>query len=101
MFAGPLDESILGRARGRGLVEIGVHDLRDFTTDRHRSTDDAPYGGGAGMVMRPEPFFAAVESLPPGRVLAMTPQGRLFDQPLARELAAEPHLIILCGHYEG
>ena len=103
MFAGPLDESIVGRARGRGLVEIGVHDLRDYTTDRHRTTDDAPYGGGAGMVMRPEPLFAAVEAIrtPEADVVLLTPQGRVFNQTLARELSARRHLIFLCGRYEG
>jgi tRNA (guanine37-N1)-methyltransferase len=104
MFDGPLDESILKRARDRGTLDLRVHDLRHWTTDRHRSTDDAPYGGGAGMVMRPEPLFAAVESLRaegPGRVIAMTPQGRLFTHEVARELTHYPHLVLLCGHYEG
>jgi tRNA (guanine37-N1)-methyltransferase len=103
MVAGPLDESILGRARAAGLVEVGVHDLRDYTTDRHRTTDDAPYGGGAGMVMRPEPLFAAVEALrtPEADVVLLTPQGRVFNQAIARELSAREHLILLCGRYEG
>jgi tRNA (guanine37-N1)-methyltransferase len=103
MLAGPLEESILGRARSSGLVQIGVHDLRDYTTDRHRTTDDAPYGGGAGMVMRPEPLFAAVEALttPGADVILMTPQGRVFDQSIARELSGRQHLILLCGRYEG
>jgi tRNA (guanine37-N1)-methyltransferase len=104
MFSGPMDESMIKRARERGLLDFRVHDLRDYTTDRHRSTDDAPYGGGAGMVMRPEPLFGAVESLRqegPGRVIAMTPQGQLFDQRTALRLARESRLILLCGHYEG
>jgi len=101
MFAGPMDESMLKRARERGLFELHLHDLREHATDRHRSTDDAPYGGGAGMVMRPEPLFAAVESLPAGRVIAMTPSGRLFHQTIAEELSQLDHLVFLCGHYEG
>jgi tRNA (guanine37-N1)-methyltransferase len=99
----PLGQSIIGRAIGSGLVDLRVHDLRDWTTDRHRSVDDEPYGGGPGMVMKPEPFFAAVEALrsDSSRVVLMTPQGRRFVQPLAWELAAGEHLIVLCGHYEG
>jgi tRNA (guanine37-N1)-methyltransferase len=101
-----LDVSIIGRARERGLVAIHVWDLRDYTTDRHRQVDDVPYGGGPGMVMKPEPFFAAVEALAPPagprpRVLLTSPQGRRFDQASAEALAREPHLIILCGRYEG
>jgi tRNA (guanine37-N1)-methyltransferase len=100
---GPLHESLLGKAIEGGLLHVGVHDLRNFTSDRHRSVDDEAYGGGPGMVMKPEPLFAAVESLgtDPGRVLAMSPAGRLLDQTLVRELAAESHLTILCGRYEG
>jgi tRNA (guanine37-N1)-methyltransferase len=103
MLTGALEESILGRARAGGLVEVGVHDLRDYTNDRHRTTDDAPYGGGAGMVMRPEPLFAAVDALgtPGADVILMTPQGRVFNQAIARELSARQHLIFLCGRYEG
>ncbi len=102
----PLEVSILGRARARGLVEISVVDLRDFTSDRHRQVDDLAYGGGPGMVMKPEPFFAAVEALTrPGetrpRVLLTSPQGRRFDQATAEELSRERHLIVLCGRYEG
>ena len=99
----PLGQSIIGRAIGNGLVDLRVHDLRDWTTDRHRSVDDEPYGGGPGMVMKPEPFFAAVEALrsDSSRVVLMTPQGRRFVQPLAWELATGEHLIVLCGHYEG
>lgn len=105
MCRGPLSESIIGRAQDNGQVGIAVHDLRDWTTDRHRQVDDQPYGGGPGMVMKPEPFFAAVRDLredsPGARVLLMTPQGRPFAQATAQRLAQEPHLILLCGHYEG
>lgn len=103
----PLQLSILGRARERGLLTIVVWDLRAFTTDRHRQVDDAPYGGGAGMVMKPEPFFAAVDAIraaAPGsrpRVILTSPQGRPFDHRVAQDLAEEDHLILLCGHYEG
>lgn len=100
-------ESILGRARQRGLVEINAVSLRDYTHDKHRTTDDAPFGGGPGMVMKPEPVFEAVESLRarmPGmrpRIILMTPQGRRFDQKMAAELARESHVIMICGRYEG
>ncbi len=99
----PLRTSIIGRAVDSGVVEIEFHDLRDFTTDRHRQVDDIPYGGGPGMVMKPEPFFAAVEKLrdEDSVVLLMTPQGTPFHQRTAEELAGNSHLIILCGHYEG
>ena len=101
----PLDFSIVKRARDAGLLRIDVRDLRAWTEDKHRSVDDAPFGGGAGMVMRPEPIFRAVEALresgPRGRVVLLTPQGRLFTQAVARELAAEERLILLCGRYEG
>jgi len=100
---GPLSESIMGRAQEAGLVELVVHDLRDWTKDRHRRVDDVPYGGGPGMVMKPEPFFAAVEELRTegSKVVLMTPQGRRFDQAKARGMSREQHLILLCGHYEG
>lgn len=99
----PLRASIMGRAAESGAVEFGFHNLRDFTHDKHRQVDDIPYGGGPGMVMKPEPFFEAVESLrtDASRVLLMTPQGAPFCQAKARELAGAEHLIILCGHYEG
>jgi tRNA (guanine37-N1)-methyltransferase len=101
-----LDVSLMARARERGLIEVKAWNLRDFATDRHRQVDDVPYGGGPGMVMKPEPFFAAVETIAaagPGRprVLLTSPQGRRFDQRVAEELAREAHLIILCGRYEG
>jgi tRNA (guanine37-N1)-methyltransferase len=102
----PLEVSILGRARERGLLEIRVWDLRNFTADRHKQVDDVPYGGGPGMVMKPEPFFSAVDAIGAGgpaqpRILLTSPQGRRFDQRFAEELAQEAHLIILCGRYEG
>jgi len=100
----PLRESIMGRAQSDGAVEIAAHDLRDWTHDRYKKVDDEPYGGGPGMVMKPEPFFEAVESLRTehSRVLLMTPQGKPFRQADAQRLATEQeHIIILCGHYEG
>lgn len=102
----PLGLSIIGRARERGLLDVHVHDLRDFTSDRHRQVDDAPYGGGPGMVMQPEPFFAAVEAIRRAatsdpRILLPSPQGRTLTQALVRELSRGSHLAILCGHYEG
>ena len=99
----PFDYSIIKRAREKSLVEINVVNLRDFTTDRHRTVDDRPYGGGPGMVMAPEPIFKAVESLrtPESKVLLMAPQGEVFKQKTACELKDESHLIFICGHYEG
>ena len=103
IFEAPLRESLLGRAIGEGLVDIRVHDLREWSEDRHRMVDDTGYGGGPGMVMKPEPFFAAVESLDPdrGRALLLSPAGRRLDQAFVRELAGEEHLALLCGRYEG
>jgi tRNA (guanine37-N1)-methyltransferase len=103
MCTGPLGVSIIGRAQETGLVQIRVHDLRQWSTDKHRRVDDEPYGGGQGMVMRCEPIFAAVEALrtAQSRVVLMTPQGRRMDQPLVESFTACPHLVILCGHYEG
>jgi tRNA (guanine37-N1)-methyltransferase len=103
MCTGPLGASIIGRAQEAGLVHIAVHDLRQWSTDRHRRVDDEPYGGGQGMVMRCEPIFAAVEALRTegSRVVLMTPQGRRMDQPLVESFTGCAHLIILCGHYEG
>jgi tRNA (guanine37-N1)-methyltransferase len=105
LFASPFEESIIRRARDRGLLDLRVHDLRGWTTDRHRVTDDAPFGGGAGMVMKPEPIFGAVENVRSdnerARVLLMTPQGRLFNHSLALALSREEHLILICGRYEG
>lgn len=103
MFAGPLDESIVGRARETGRLELRIHNLRDYTHDRHRTVDDRPFGGGPGMVLKPEPVFEAVEALTGAetRVILLTPSGRRFDQSVARELAQLPHLLLLCGSYEG
>lgn len=104
---GVAGESILGRARQKGLIDVEAVNIRDFTPDKHRTTDDAPFGGGPGMVMKCEPVFDAVEALvsraagPKPRVLLMTPQGRRLDQSLAEELAREGHIIIVCGRYEG
>ena len=99
----PLSDSIIQRARAAGIVEVRAHQLRDWSSDKHRRVDDSPCGGGPGMVLQPEPMFAAVAALrgPGTRVLLMTPQGKPFKQALARELAGEAHLLILCGHYEG
>lgn len=103
MLKGFLEESMLKRAVQKGAVRFRAIDLRDFTEDTHRTTDDRPYGGGAGMVMKPEPIFKAVESVltPSARVVLMTPQGVRFDQAFASALTKESHLIFLCGHYEG
>jgi tRNA (guanine37-N1)-methyltransferase len=99
----PLNESMMKRAQTSGALDLRIHNLRDWTTDKHRMADDSPFGGGQGMVMKPEPVFAAVESLrtDDAKVLLMTPQGRPFSQRLATELSLGPHLIIICGHYEG
>jgi tRNA (guanine37-N1)-methyltransferase len=98
-----VSESILGRARTRGLVDIRVVNLRDYAEGRHRVTDDYQFGGGSGMVLKPEPLFAAVDALrtPPARVILMDPRGRRFTQEVAAELARASHLIVLCGRYEG
>jgi tRNA (guanine37-N1)-methyltransferase len=103
LFAGPLQTSIIGRAAEAGLVEFGVHDLREHGLGRHRSVDDEPYGGGAGMVMRPEPMFAATEPLRAAgaHVVLTDPAGERLTDALARELATYPHLAIVCGRYEG
>jgi len=100
-----LEASIIHRAIQNNLIEVHLHDIRAWTTDRHHVTDDAPYGGGGGMVMKPDPVFAAVESIlgspPVSPVILMTPQGRLFNQKVAGELVRQPRLAILCGRYEG
>jgi tRNA (guanine37-N1)-methyltransferase len=101
-----LDAAMLGRARKAGLVDVHLYDPRLYTTDRHRTVDDAPYGGGGGMVMKPEPIFASVraalgEALPTTPILLLTPQGRPLSQSIARNLARSPRLAILCGRYEG
>lgn len=103
MFAGPLDESIIKRARERGMLDLQIHNLRDWTHDRHKTVDDRPFGGGPGMVLKPEPLFEAVEALaqPKTRVILMSPSGRRFDQAIARELAGMGHLLLISGSYEG
>lgn len=104
-FASPLGQSMLRRAQDLGAVSFRVIDLRDFATDRHRVTDDRPFGGGPGMVMKVEPLVAAVrwvkEEDPEARVILLTPRGELFSQEKARELAGDAHLLLVCGHYEG
>lgn len=105
MFRGPLEESILKRAQERGIISIHIYNIRDYAADRHRTTDDTPYGGGGGMVMKPEPVFAAVEAIAGGEkgvpIILLSPQGRLFTQAVAAELARYPRLILICGRYEG
>jgi tRNA (guanine37-N1)-methyltransferase len=119
LFESPLNQSIIKRAREAGLISVALHDIRDYTTDKHRTADDTPYGGGGGMIMKPEPIFAAVEAVlsgipnllgednesevepPSPPVILLSPQGRLFTQQIARELSKHPHLILICGHYEG
>lgn len=111
-FEGPFSLSLLGRAMEEGVIDLRVHDLREWATDRHRSVDDAPYGGGAGMVMRADVWFAAAEGVwgadapqgidgPRPRTVLLTPRGRPLDQELVRELAEEPRLVLCCGRYEG
>lgn len=103
MFAGPLDESIIRRARTAGLLNLTVHNLRDWAHDRHQTVDDRPFGGGPGMLLKPEPVFEAVEALARDQAwtILLTPQGRRFNQTVARELAARDHLLLVCGSYEG
>ncbi|GCE47827.1 tRNA (guanine37-N1)-methyltransferase [Thermosporothrix hazakensis] len=102
MFQGPFTESILKRAQERALLSIALHNIRDATTDKHHVVDDYPYGGGAGMVMKPEPIFRAIEAVyQGGPIIYLTPQGRVFNQQIAQELAQEERLTFLCGHYEG
>ncbi|HEY6969021.1 MAG TPA: tRNA (guanosine(37)-N1)-methyltransferase TrmD [Candidatus Angelobacter sp.] len=112
-FRGPLDYGIVRRAREAGLIDISVHDLRDFTSDKHKTVDDRPFGGGEGMVLKPEPIFACVESLQVApreqrvshavreSVILLSPQGRMFTQAMAQELAALDRIVLLCGRYEG
>ena len=103
MVHAPLADSIVGRARARGLVEIGVRNLRDFAAGRHQVTDEPPFGGGGGMILKPEPVAAALDAVrtSEARVVLLDPAGRRFTQSVARELARRPHLILLCGRYEG
>ena len=102
-FFGVLDVSLLGKARERGIIDVGVHNLRDFTHDRHRTVDDTPYGGGAGMVMRPEPWGEALDATLAEHTVVVfpSPAGERFTQATARELALEQHLVFACGRYEG
>ncbi len=104
MFYGPFGASIIKRAVDRGLLDIKTTNIRDFAEDKHRIVDDYPFGGGAGMVMKPEPVYKAVESLEKStdtKVILMTPQGKVFKQDVARQLAGYDHLVFICGHYEG
>jgi tRNA (guanine37-N1)-methyltransferase len=103
MFAGPLDESIIMRARKNGLLDLQIHDLRNWTHDRHKTVDDKPFGGGPGMLMKVEPLFEAVESLrrEKTKVILLSPSGRKFSQEIARELSREKDLLLVTGHYEG
>jgi tRNA (guanine37-N1)-methyltransferase len=114
VFPAYLETSIIKRARERGLINVQVHNIRDYTHDKHHMTDDTPYGGGGGMVMKPEPVFEAIESVlglnsyqtPPGPdsnipIILLTPQGRVFNQSIAQELSQHPHIALLCGRYEG
>src|SRR5206468_11170958 len=103
MFAGPLDESIVKRARQAGLLDLNIHNLRQYAHDRHKTVDDRPFGGGPGMLLKPEPIFEAVESLAreKTRVVLLAPAGRTFDQTIACELARQEHLLLVCGSYEG
>jgi len=109
IFEGVFNESILKRAREAGLVSISIHNIRDYATDKHRITDEPPYGGGGGMILKPEPIFRAVETIlgleegqrPEVPVILLSPQGRLFTQAVARELSKHPRLVLICGHYEG
>jgi tRNA (guanine37-N1)-methyltransferase len=105
LLAGPLSESMLKRAQDKGLVEIAVHDLRDYTRDKHRTIDDAPYGGGAGMVLKPEPLAACIEALQKesraDEVIYLSPDGEQFSQRVAAELSLRERLVLICGHYKG
>jgi len=114
IFPPYLESSILNRARQKGLIDVRVHNIRDYTHDKHHTTDDTPYGGGGGMVMKPEPVFEAIESVlglatPPSDpapasnipIILLTPQGRVFNQSIAQELSQHPHIVLLCGRYEG
>jgi len=103
MFSGPLDESIIKRARQGGKLDLGIHNLRDYTHDRHKTVDDRPFGGGPGMLLKPEPLFEAVEAIATvgARVILTSPSGRLFNQTIARELSGLEHIVLVCGSYEG
>ena len=102
-FAGPFEHGVIKRARDTGALEIRIHNLREWTSDRHKTVDDRPFGGGEGMLLKPEPLFAAVESIshPSGKIILLSAQGRLFDQKLANEYSRLPELLLICGRYEG
>ena len=103
MFAGPFDASIVRRAVDSGIVEIGIHNLRDWTHDRHRTADDTPYGGGPGMIMKAEPIFEAVDEIgaPGAEIVLLSPNGELLKQNTVEELTHTSHIVLICGHYEG
>lgn len=103
MFTGPQDESIIQRARENGLLQLQIHNLREYTHDERQTVDDRPFGGGPGMLLKPEPLFEALESLAQdeSHIVFLTPSGRKFDQGIARELSAKVHIILICGSYEG
>lgn len=103
MFSGPLDESIIKRARQAGLLELQLHNLRDYAHDRHKTVDDRPFGGGPGMLLKPEPIFEAVEKIAgeDTQVILLSPSGRTFNQDIAQELAELKHILLISGHYEG
>lgn len=101
IFTGPLDVSIIKRAREKGLLDIQIHNLRDFSKEKHKKVDDYPYGGGPGMLIKPDVICEAIESLPKGYVIYLSPQGRVLNQKLVCELAKKERIILLCGHYEG
>ncbi len=105
MFVSPLQESIVQRAQAKGLVQILIHDFRQFSSDKHQKVDDYPYGGGPGMVLKPEPIAAALQAVQAasaqGRTVLLSPQGKRYCQEMAKKLAAESHVILLCGHYKG
>jgi tRNA (guanine37-N1)-methyltransferase len=105
LFAGPLSESIVKRAQEGGYAQIVLHDIRDYTHDRHRTIDDTPYGGGAGMILKPEPLFECIEALqnerPYDQVILTTPAGKVYDQSLCKRLSMHENLIVICGHYKG
>jgi len=103
MFAGPLDESIIARARRAGLLQLSIHNLREYAHDRHKTVDDRPFGGGPGMLLKPEPLFEAVEKLagPGTRVILLSPAGRMFNQAIARQMSELNDLLFVTGHYEG
>src|SRR6266849_3314110 len=103
MFVGPLDESIIKRARESGLLDLAIHNLRDYAHDRHKTVDDRPFGGGPGMLLKPEPIFEAVESLANEntQIILLSPGGRTLNQAIVRELAQERELLLISGHYEG